>query len=401
VKLSPNALTPEASVFLNIVRLAACELIVISHFITRYQPRVLDSFFFGGMLGGAGVFMFFAISGFLISYTLLQKLQNKQYGFRNYFIDRFSRIYSGLLPALLFTAAIVGAIYLVNPAYFNYLTEAESPPSLQTFAATLGMVEMFPNGLFNATASVALGAPFTSAVIGPFGFNGVLWSLMAEWWIYMFFGWLIIGSLALLRRREKTTGYKALFVAVAAALSFVLVALAWNYLAFIVVWFFGAAMMCAVSNDAIRSKLSGSKAVRALGVFFAVSLVAVVYEGYVIFTLTHESFSLLFGLLIAVSVFLGVLLLCGNVQRLSGLMLNKRVAAYSAEVAAFSYTLFLIHYPLILLLNSFNFGVDRLWLFVPIILLINEAAFCLAVIGEKRRKPLAAKLKSALHIPPC
>jgi len=400
LKLTPNTLTAEASVFLNIVRLIACELVLVSHFFTRYQPKTLDSIFFGGMLGGIGVFLFFSISGFLISYSLLQKLQNNKYSFRNYFVDRFSRIYSGLLPALLFTAVIAGAIALTNNVYFTYLSETESTPSAQNFAATLGMIVNFPTGLFNLTVNAALDAPVTLPTFAPFGFNAVLWSLAVEWWIYMFFGWLVIGGLAFLGKREKPRRYKGLFLAFAAILSFVLVALAWDYSAFIVVWFLGVASMCVVSNTKVRSKLTGHRASKIVAVLLWASLAAVIYEGYVIYTLTHESFNMLFGVLIATSVFLCILLLSGNVNWLSRNMLKKRVAKYSGSMAAFSYTLFLIHYPLLLFLNGFNFQVDRFLLFIPIVLLINEIAFCLAALGEKNHKKLAAKLKSVLHISP-
>jgi peptidoglycan/LPS O-acetylase OafA/YrhL len=399
LKLTPNALSPEASVFLNIVRLVACELVVVSHFITRYQPSFLDSFFFGGMLGGLGVFMFFAISGFLISYSLLQKLQNKQYTFKHYFIDRFSRIYSGLLPGMLFTAAVIGAIYLTNNVYFNYLSESESQPSLQSFAVTMGMGEMFPNGLLNASSSAVLGTPFAQQIIAPFGFNAVLWSLVVEWWIYMFFGWLIIGSLGMFGKRERTTNYKLLFLAVAAVLSIILLALAWSYSVFIIVWFTGVLMMYAISNPTISSKLSNPKFTRVLGMLFIAALAAIAYEAYIIFTLTHESFSLLFGLLIAAAVYIGIALLSANIRWLTRLMLQKRVVKYSGNIAGFSYTLFLIHYPLILFLNGLNFETNRLLLFVPIILLVNEVAFILAVIGEKRHRQLSAKIKQVLHIP--
>ena len=154
----------------------------------------LDSIFFGGMLGGIGVFLFFSISGFLIAYSVFQKTENPQYGFRNYFVDRFSRIYSGLLPALLISIVVVGGIYATNSVYFNHLLDTESPPSLQSFAATLTMMDMFPSGFFNATSTAIFGEPFSAVAIAPFGFNGVLWTLVVEWWIYMFFGWIILGG---------------------------------------------------------------------------------------------------------------------------------------------------------------------------------------------------------------
>ncbi len=398
MKLNRNALSPEASVYLNIVRLFACELVVVSHYITSYRPTGLDSFFLGGLLGGVGAFMFFAISGFLIAYSLLQKTQNKQYGFRNYFVDRFSRIYSGLLPALLFSAVIAAAIYFTNTPYFQHLCEVESTPTPQNFVATVGMVDAFPKGFLNVTSS-ALGLASPLPTVAPFGFNGVLWTLMVEWWIYMFFGWLILGGIGFFGKRQMTVCFKVLFAVLAAVLSVILVGLGWDYSAFIIVWFIGVLVMCGISNSAVMSKLSGHVVAPLLGVFFAAALAGTIYEGYYIFTVTHESFSLVLGLLVSACVFLGVLLFSGrNIRWLSSVILHRGVVRYSATMAGFSYTLFLIHYPLILFLNGLNYTADRLWLIVPILLLINEVAFLLAAVTEKKHKQIAAKIKAALHI---
>ena len=361
---------------------------------------VLDSIFFGGMLGGIGVFLFFSISGFLIAYTVFQKTANRQYGFRNYFVDRFSRIYSGLLPALLISIVVVGGIYATNSVYFNHLLDTEHAPSIQSFAATLTMLDMFPSGFFNATSTAVLGTPFSPAAVAPFSFNGVLWTLVVEWWLYMFFGWLVLGAVGFFGKQPPNTRSKILFFGVAALLSIVLVALAWDYSAFIIVWFLGAAMMYLTCNQTVRNKLSRPLATGVLVALFLLALGAVGYEANVIFTLTHDSFSLLFGLLISACVFIGLLIVNGRaLLSLSGLILKRRVASWSSSLAAFSYTLFLIHYPIILFLNGLNFEVDRFLLFIPILLLINEVAFIVASLTEKKHKVLAAKIKSALKIP--
>lgn len=360
----------------------------------------LDSIFFGGMLGGIGVFLFFSISGFLIAYTVFQKTANRQYGFRNYFVDRFSRIYSGLLPAILISIVVMGGIYATNSIYFNHLLDTEQPPSIQSFAATLCMLDMFPSGLFNDTSTAVFGTS-SSAGIAPFGFNGVLWTLVVEWWLYMFFGWMILGFVGFNGKQSSTNLGKLLFFAVAALLSIVLVALAWDYSAFIVVWFLGAAIMCAICNPTVRLKLSSHVATGVLLVLFILALAAAGYEACAIFTLTHESFSLIFGLLISICVFLGLLIVNSRTfPSLSNLMLKKRVVKWSSSIAAFSYTLFLIHYPIILFLNGLNLEADRFLLFIPILLLINEVAFIVASLTEKKHRVLALKVKRALKISP-
>ncbi len=202
------------------------------------------------------MFLFFSISGFLISYSLLNKLQNKNYSFRHYFVDRFSRIYSGLLVALLFIAVVAAAIYYTNSTYYNYLAGLHSPPSLQSLLATLTMTMSYPSGALNATSSI-LNLPSVVPSVSAFGLDSVLWSLGVEWWLYMFFGWLVIGALGFFGFRPRCRGYKPLFVMVTAALSLVLLGLTWDYSAFIVVWFLGVLAMLVISVPSVSQKLAG------------------------------------------------------------------------------------------------------------------------------------------------
>jgi len=377
--------------------LFACELVVVSHFVTTYQPTVLESFYFGGLLGGVGVFLFFAISGFLISYSLLNKLQNKNYSFRHYFVDRFSRIYSGLLVAVIFVAAVSAAIYYTNSAYYVHLTGLHSPPALQSLLATLTMTMSYPSGALNTAVSF-LNLPSAVPSVSAFGLDSVLWSLAVEWWLYMFFGWLIIGALGFFGVRQRRRGYKPLFVAVTVALSLVLLGLAWDYSAFIAVWFLGVLAMLAISVPFVSQKLAGAWATRSLAVFLVAAVGLTVHLCSQIYSLTHESFSAYLGVSISTCVFLSLLLVNGrNLHGASRFLLNRRVATVSAGIAGFSYTLFLIHYPLILLLNGLNFQPDRWLLFVPIVLLVNQIAFLLAYAGEKRSRQLAVKIKQVVH----
>ncbi|MCW4053805.1 MAG: hypothetical protein NWE84_02640, partial [Candidatus Bathyarchaeota archaeon] len=91
--------------------------------------------------------------GLLIAYSLHNKSGNPEYRFRNYFVDRFSRIYSGLLPALLLGTIITVVIYITNYAYFVDLCSMQSTPSALTFVMTLGMLENFPVSFFKSILS--------------------------------------------------------------------------------------------------------------------------------------------------------------------------------------------------------------------------------------------------------
>ncbi len=380
--------------FLNVIRFTACEMVVLGHFLTKYQPTpTLPSFTFGSTIGGTAVLLFFILSGLLICYSLKSKLQHPAYRFRSFFVERFSRIYSSLVPALLIGAVIVVFIYTTNPVYFESLCTMQSMPSPLTFGLTLGMLDRFPASVFGWHL------PFPS--VTPFGFNGILWTLVVEWWIYMFFGWLVIGSLGFIGKRQRGGFYKIIFVVAAAFLSLVLATLFQEYSSLIIVWVAGAALMLVISSGAVRTKLSGILPRRALGSLFVVSLATALYAVYLTFVWTHNYYDVNLGLLLLAFVFLGVLFLNGNSVKQASKWVNSRVIGWVAVGAGFSYTLFLTHYPIIIFLNGLNLPINRYYMLIPILFITNATAFIVAHFTEKKHRQLSTSIKRLLHIPPC
>ena len=395
MKLPRIPISQESSVFLNIIRLVACEMVVIGHFLTKYQPALnTASFTIGSVLGGVAVLLFFALSGLLICHSLLNKIGNNDYRFRNYFVDRFSRIYSGLVPALILAGVFALLIYVTNQTYFTSLCAMQNTPSLLNFGMTLGMLERFPASLF--------GLPLPFPAVTPFGFNGILWTLVVEWWIYMFFGWLVIGSLRVMEKRKSYKPYWVLFFAVAALLSLVLLTLFQEYSSFIIVWFAGALMMLAISSSRLNSILSSSVARNVLEGLFQIFLAITIFDIYVIFAWTRQYYDVLLGLLLSICVFLGVLLLNGRARdRGPKLIFNKKFVSIVNSGAGFSFTLFLTHYPILIFLNGLNLSVDRFYMIIPILLITNVTAFIIAYFTEKKHKQIAYEIKKLLCIPQC
>jgi len=394
-----KSISQESSVFLNFIRFVSCELVVVGHFLTKYQPVPAEPLFkLGTTIGGVAVLLFFILSGLLISYSLHNKLANPEYRFRNYFVDRFSRIYSGLVPALLLGTIITVVIYVTNYSYFVDLSSMQSTPSLLTLFITLGMLENFPVGFFNSLLS-GFGLSFPFPEVTPFGFNGILWTLVILWWIYMMFGWIVIGSISLVRKQKINRRYKAIFFIVTALLSLLLIAIYQQHSALVTVWFVGALMMLVVSSKIVNTKLKSNVATRLLGVLFILSLASALYGMYATFAWTDQYYGLGLGLLLSVYVFLGVLFFnAGGFNPVSRLILNKRVVSWVTMGAGFSYTLFVTHYPIIIFLNGLNLPVNRYMLFLPILLLANLTAFVIAHFTEKRYRTLAKTLKKWLRI---
>jgi len=386
-------------VFLNLIRFIACELVVVDHFLTRYQPVLTEPLFrFGSTIGGTAVLLFFALSGLLISYSLHNKLDNSEYRFRNFFVDRFSRIYSGLLPALLLGTIIAVTIYFTNNGYFMDLCSMQSTPSLLTFGMTLGMLESFPVSFFNSILSV-FGLSFPLPAVTPYGFNGILWALVILWWLYMMFGWIVIGSFGLVKKQKRSNWYRIGFFVVAALLSLLLTGLYQQNGSLVIVWFLGVLMMLGISSKTVNNKLSSKLIARVLGVLFVVSLASAVYWIYVTFARTHQYYDISLGILLSAFVFLGVLFFnAGSFKRASKLILNKHVISWITTGAGFSYTLFVTHYPITIFLNGLNLSLNRYLMFIPILLITNLTAFSIAYFTEKKYKQLARTIKKWLHI---
>jgi peptidoglycan/LPS O-acetylase OafA/YrhL len=394
-----KAISQESSVFLNLIRFIACELVVIGHFLTKYQPVPAEPLFkLGSTIGGVAVLLFFVLSGLLISYSLHNKLDNPAYCFRNYFVDRFSRIYSGLLPAMLLGTIIVVVIYVTNYSYFADLCVMQSTPSVLNFVMTLGMLECFPVGFFNSLLS-GFGLSFPLPEVTPFGFNGILWTLVILWWIYMVFGWIVIGSVGLIRKQESSKSYKVIFLVVAAFLSLLLIGMYQQNSSLVIVWFVGALMMLAISSKTVNTTIASNLATRLLGILFILSLASAVYAIYATFAWTNRYYGLSLGLLLSTCVFLGVLFLnAGGFKRVSKVILNKHVVSGITLGAGFSYTLFVTHYPIVIFLNGLNLPVNRYLMFLPILLLTNLIAFVVAHFTEKKYKALARTIKKWLRI---
>lgn len=119
-----------------------------------------------GWLKQYGVVVFFLLSGFLISRTLHRRLDDPNSTFVDYAIDRWSRIYSGFLPAIIFVCVID---YIATSGTSGVFRETVERYTVPLFFANLFMLQ---------APSVAM----------TFGSASPFWTVAIEFWIYMFIG---------------------------------------------------------------------------------------------------------------------------------------------------------------------------------------------------------------------
>lgn len=100
------------SIFLDVIRFAAAVAIAVAHltqpFFSSGWPLLVDR-------AKVGLVALFLLSGFVIRYvTVIRKGEP-----RDFVIDRVSRVYSAVLPALLFTIIASYLARAANPTFYN------------------------------------------------------------------------------------------------------------------------------------------------------------------------------------------------------------------------------------------------------------------------------------------
>lgn len=162
--MSNRSLSSNTVVFFDGLRFFLASIVVIGHgfgFFFNYW----DGFFPNKIpyIQSIAVVGFFFVSGFLITISVLIRIQKDSVSFLAYAIDRFSRIYCTLIPCILFVAMVDYAAYKIYPSY--------------EFSENLSPYIFIENILLIPSM--------------PFGSLRPIWSLMFEWWIYVLFGGIV------------------------------------------------------------------------------------------------------------------------------------------------------------------------------------------------------------------
>lgn len=155
--------------------------LLISH--ERNDSFAMELFSFTTSLGHDAVVVFFVISGFLVGGVTFDRWLSRGAHFSDYVVSRFSRIYIVLIPALTigFILDVIGMRYFndaaiyTNPAPLGIgsLVKASTRLDPQTYIGNLLMLQ---------------GVSVTSL-----GSNSPLWSLAYEWWYYCLFFIVLAG----------------------------------------------------------------------------------------------------------------------------------------------------------------------------------------------------------------
>lgn len=176
---------------LNLARWLAALLVVMEHlrsllfqdFHTLPTKSFLEYlFYFSTGFGHEAVVLFFVISGFLVGGRTLERWSLGSFSWQSYLIDRASRLYAVYIFALFFGLFLdtFGSRWLDSGGYY---TASVSEP-IATLAYNVSerlTIHHFLSSLFM----------LQEIVLPSLGSNGPLWSLAHESWYYLFFPLLL------------------------------------------------------------------------------------------------------------------------------------------------------------------------------------------------------------------
>jgi peptidoglycan/LPS O-acetylase OafA/YrhL len=180
---------------MDATRALAAIVVLVSHarnilFFDRYAGPSLPwkFFYFLTGFGHQAVMVFFVLSGYWITKTVVRRSADSGFAWSDYAIDRLSRLWIVLVPALLLGGALdaIGIFGTQAPLYLGVQgTEALRYP----VASHLTLTNFVGSLAFLQTLRVKY-----------FGSNTPLWSLAHEFWYYVWFPPIY---LALSRRRQS------------------------------------------------------------------------------------------------------------------------------------------------------------------------------------------------------
>jgi peptidoglycan/LPS O-acetylase OafA/YrhL len=309
------------SVLLNHMRDA---LFVDYEAIARHNPLTAAAYLVAG-LGHQSVIVFFVLSGYLVGGSVLRSVRTGGWSWRAYLLARLSRLYVVLLPALLLGGALDWLGMHMAGTEAVYSGDSGMHALVINVHSTLTWPILAANSLFLQTINL----PGTGAYAVPtFGSNGALWSLSYEFWYYLAFP-----ALVLLLARGRSWKMRAISC---------LGLLAWGWFvgSSIVLlgipWLMGASIAFLPVFPARRPWTRGLAIVLAL-TFFGAGLV----QGKLLGSLPSD---LVLGL--AVTAMIWVTLHCAKAPLPAFYVHTARRAAHS------SYTLYLVHLPLLIFLKA-------------------------------------------------
>jgi peptidoglycan/LPS O-acetylase OafA/YrhL len=340
----------DTPIALDLLRAIAAQMVCVGHALSFAGFKV-TSF---PLMQNIGVLLFFTLSGFLIARTIIDRSKTLGYGYGRFFVDRFARIYSSLIPSLVFVAIIDGITISITGSHdiSRYYTLSNFILNMLLFNDYRGTFDNYDNVTFSA-----------------FGSASPMWTLTIEWHIYLF-----VAAIFFIGRQPKAALYL-----VPIAILFGQVPAHYIFGAFqsdgvgqslFLLWLGGAVI--AIVGDELAAPRSVSAAV------MAASVAGVLY----FVQAKHEYDPWTYPLIVA---FIAALILF--TQR-SKIVTSARFVKAVRFTADYSFTLYLTHYTVLTAFDAIRPGSTWPHVVVPVIV-TNLLAVLVAMPTEMKHRQFA------------
>jgi peptidoglycan/LPS O-acetylase OafA/YrhL len=321
----------KASVLLDLVRGLAALLVLLQHwrfmlFIPHGPGNPVLWMLFNTLCGAGSmaVWVFFVLSGYLISGSIFRMLEQGRWSWKTYAVHRLTRLWIVLLPGLLLTALLDGiGMHLHRPA------------AIALYAGLSGN-GMVPDVHATSSLGAALGNMFflQGHPVPSFGSDVVLWSLAAEFWYYVAFALAMISLSG--RQPAKTRCVNA------GILLCVLLFLPGQVLLYSLIWLAGVALR-KLPPLTLSNRLRWTT-----GIVFTLFFFVHAHSRWLSSHLSNLS-----------TVLATVLLIWVLLSARSRADERTSWVRFSRALARFSYTLYVIHVPILALAAALTLGGSR------------------------------------------
>jgi peptidoglycan/LPS O-acetylase OafA/YrhL len=298
------------------------------------EPIIIRHLRFSELLNGqhalarVAVIVFFVLSGFLVGGSVIRIMRKGTFSWKRYLFQRLTRLWIVLIPALLLGAVLdVSGMYLMHSQENIYRCGPIVAPTMVTHLTVSAFVG---NMLF-----------LQGTVTEFFGTNGPLWSLAYEFWYYLFFPLLMIAFFGSERKRTRVLSGVLLTILFAAS--------GWRVGVWFSIWLLGAWIA------SLPLKLPAT--IRRPVTFCAgMFLLAAIYL-QLRFPINLFVSDFLLG--VVVSLFLWTLL------HARGVSVHPLYRRSAQGLSHMSYTLYLVHYPMLIFISAVLMPVWRFWPMTP------------------------------------
>jgi peptidoglycan/LPS O-acetylase OafA/YrhL len=309
--------------------------------LSRFVLAVMVVCYHGGLdfiPGYEAVMVFFVLSGYFISSSVYKLINNNKWSWKTYFINRITRLWVVLIPAL-FLSVFWGLfqVYLFNK---------------------VEVLETLETGTFIGNLFFLQGILFEN-----YGLNGPLWSLSYEFWYYILFPCLVL----VIYTPKKIN--KVLYLLIVIGLS---IFLGQKIMMYFFVWCLGAIIP-------FITPLKSNIKVKSI-IFIIASLIAIISINlfYFIYHTNHAEPKYVIDLLVGISFALWIYTL---ISVFDNKTLRSKSSYYFKYFAGMSYTLYLVHYPIMLFIMELLYGELNISKSSPIIAFVLKPVTFLVIFG--------------------